>query len=411
MSGEERVARFGRHDVVRLLAIAWMALALFAWFSVCAARWDEDGALIIRDFYCFFHAGELHLAGGDPYSAHDHAFANPPFTLPLVDGLAMLGMRGAYVALAILGSLGWGVGVIAVSRLGTASEQLRATTAIAAATAPCFFLALHLGQLSGIYFAVLAGSLLLFTRGEDVPAGILGALLLAKPNFAIPLVLAALVLRRARFLLAFAATGLGLVMAGALYGWARWESWMEVTRYLAQRHDQTARDYWKQFTLYASFRALTLTLDPTGMLARWSWGAVTLGLAAWIGKTLSRLRTRLLEPLWGARVASVIALSTCALNAYLFYYDAVFLALPAATLALARGSWSSRARWSLAVACAALSWCLQLSVAVLHEGPQLAGIVSTAWLVLELIDLGQPLEISAGVPPEAADTIVSGPLG
>lgn len=382
--------RFGYDDAIRLVAIGWVAATMFGWWSVIATQWSDDALLENRDFYCFFLAGELHVAGDDAYSRHDHAFVNPPFSLPFVGLLGHLGLRGSYVLLAALGTLGWLFAIALVTRLGVGTDRERDTVAIVLTTAPCFFLGLHLAQLSGIYFALLAGSLVLVFRGRDLPAGLVAAGLLFKPNFAVALVLAAIVLGRPRFVLGFVVGGALLVLPALLYGEETWASFFDALSYLAWRHDTVEADYWKQFTLYAFFRASTHGLDESGLLARIVTAAITLPIGLAIARRLYVLRARLSEPEVFARIASVIVLATTALNTYLFFYDAVFLALPGAMLWLARGSWRSRTRWGLALGCAALSWLTQVEVAFVHQNPPIAGVVATIWLVLELVDLAAP---------------------
>lgn len=379
--------RFDRDDAVRLASIAWLALALFGWWSVLAVQWDDEPAMIRRDYYCFYRAGELFTLGQSPFSQYDHAFVNPPFTLPLVIGLSWAGLRGSYVVLAVLGTLGWILGCGLASRFGEAPRHRRDTLVFALLTAPCAFLALHLGQLSGIYFALLAGSLLLFTRGHDRAAGALASLLLAKPNFVVALVGAALVLKRPRFLGAFGLGALGLLVLSLPFGLEAWTACGEALAHLAHRHDVVAADYWKQFTVYAFFRAIFHGFDETGVAARAVTAVLLLGYGVALLRVLTKHAERWREPAMGARLAAILVLTTCALNTYLFFYDAVFLALPAATLFLAADSWQRpRLRW-IAIACMGVCWLLQLEVAFIHENPPFAGVVSALWLACELSDL------------------------
>lgn len=375
-------------DAVRLVAIGWLAATLFGWWSVLATQWSDDALMQNRDYYCFVLAGELHVAGDDAYSRHDHAFVNPPFALPLVGVLGRLGLRGSYILLALCTALAWLMGVALTCSLGSASQRDRETLAIVLTTAPCFFLGLHLAQLSGVYFAVLAGALVLLGRGRDVPAGLVAAGLLFKPNFLVALVLGAVLLRRWRFLGALLLGSAALIVPALAYGEETWASFFDALTYLAHRHDTVADDYWKQFTLYAFLRASTNALDESGIAARALWLLVALPLGALLAHRLAILRTRAANPETFARVASVLVLATTALNSYLFFYDAIFLALPAATLWLARSSWRSRSRWRIAVACAVLSWLAQVEVAFVHVNPPIAGAIATLWLVIELVDLG-----------------------
>jgi hypothetical protein len=377
--------RVDRDDLVRLAAIAWLAVALFGWWSVLAVQWDDEPAMVRRDYYCFYRAGELLAAGEDPYSQHDHAFVNPPFTLPLVLGLFQLGLRGSYVLLASLGTLAFGLGCALASRLGEASERRRATVIFAMLTTPCLLLCLHLGQVSGFYFAALAGALLLLSRGHDRAAGAIAALLLAKPNLVVALLGAALLSRRWRFGLTFAATGTLFALLGLSYGLEVWgDAWAALSR-LAHRHDVVHADHWKQFTVYAFLRAVLWPWDEGGLSARASSAAVSVGFLVPIVRVLLAHRERWGEPAIFARLASVIVLATCALNSYLFFYDASLLALPAATLALA--PWRSSVLRRIAILAAALSWLLQVRVAFVHENPPLGGLLAAVWLAAELADL------------------------
>jgi len=398
--------RFDRDDAVRLVALAWTAVALFGWWSVLAVQWDDSAAMMQRDYYCFFRAGELYWAGEDPFSQTDHAFVNPPFTLPLVTLLSLAGLNGSYVVLAILGSLGWIAGCVLASQLGKASERRRQTLVFAMLTAPCAFLALHLGQVSGIYFALLAGSLLLFSRGRDGAAGAVASLLLAKPNFVIALLGVAVVLKRPRFLIALGMGALTLIVLGLPFGLDAWVDCFHALNRLAHRHDVVHDDYWKQFTVYAFLRAISYGVDASGLLARGLTGIALLGFGAALVMVLRAHRARWSEPAMAARLASIIVLTTCALNTYLFFYDAIFLALPAATLWLAQDTWARPSLRHLAIACMALCWLLQVEVAFIHVNPPLAGVVSALWLALELADLWPPRASKPAIVEPSSDETV-----
>lgn len=377
--------RFDRDDAARLMALSVIAAFGFAWWAVLATQWSDEAVLTQRDFYCFYRAGELWIEGGDPFSQEDHAFVNPPFTLPLVVVLWSLGLRGSYVALAFLGAAAWVLGCMLAVRFGEASERRRTTVAIILLTTPCAFLALHLGQLSGVYFALLTGSLLAMARGHDRTAGALAALLMAKPNFVIALIGAAIVWGRRRLLVTFALGTAVLVAISLPFGSEMWlDFWRALTR-LAVRHDTVVSDYWKQLTVYAFLRASMHDFDPDGMLARMLWLLIAFVFGAVIARVLWRHRDG--EPAMAARMASVVVLATCALNAYLFYYDAVFLALPAATLVVAKRAWRSPLLHRSAIVCAVSSWWLQVGLTFLHEDPPLHGIVTALWLAIELADL------------------------
>jgi hypothetical protein len=379
--------RFSADDAVRVASLLWIGFALFAWAAVLAVEWDDDARLGRRDVRGYYAAGERLVQGGNAFRDQRLPLLPTPIVLPLARLYFALGMRGAYVLAAFLTSIGFLVGALVCAAMGEASRDRRATVALVIATSPAFYLGLHLGQLQGVYFALLAGSLALVLAGRPATAGGLAAFLLAKPHLAVGPVGLAFLLGRLRFFAGFALGALiALALALPFGGLARWAEWWTVLRETALRHDANPNGYWKQFTLYAFLRSAFYGADPGGTIARVVWAVTALGFASAIAVAVRRLRDRIaVEPALGARIAGLTALGICALNAYLFYYDAVLLAVPGA--ALATGRWHRRGARAIASACAALVWWLSLAVAWDRSHPQLAGAVTTLWLAIELFDL------------------------
>ena len=89
------------------------------------------------------------------------------------------------------------------------------------------------------------------------------------------------------------------------------------------------------------------------------------------------------------RLMGVALLAILTANPYAYFYDAV-LAMPAGVL-LWTGSSSWRSpllrRWALAASLATYLWMLAQYLALLGNGPSLAGVGLTAWLALE--DVGE----------------------
>lgn len=379
--------RFSGDDVVRLAAIAWCAVAVCAWWSVLEAQWSDDVGFGLRDFYCFQRAG-LHLIDGDSStSPYDYEFVYPPVALLGVAPLGLVSVRTAYVLLAALGSALWLLGCRAAAALGEATSRRRSTLTIAAVTAPGFFFALHLGQLTGFYMAVVAGTLLLLSQGRERPAALVAALLVAKPHFLVPIVLAAAILRRCRFVGTACLVVGTLLLASTLFGPAMWHDWWSAFSGLTTRHDAHADRYWKQVTLLAFLRAELLPIDAGGWLARSVYLASLAAFAAPLFWVLRAIAARAHEPVWMARAASVVVLTLVGLNTYLFYYDAALLALPAITLFTASETWRRPVLRRIAIGCALLSWLTQLETGLLQTNPPLGGVLAVVWLVTELIDL------------------------
>lgn len=378
--------RFTGHDAARLAALVWIAVVLFLWWAQLELHWDAE-ALLRRDFRCFFEAGRRLRAGAAPYAGGRMPLLYPPFVLPLVGATATLGAHQLYAAVGALMTLGLAAGAVAAASLGSAPRPRRVTIAVLVATSPSFFLGLHLGQPAGVFLALVAGALALWAHGRPAAGGALAALLLAKPHFALVIVGLAVLLRAWRFLAAFAVAALALLALSLPYGLDAWQGWLAEVRRVALDHDAHPAKLWKQFTLYAFLRSVTDGLDPAGRLAKALYALALLPFGATIAVVVHRLRARFAEPMIAARLFAVAVLALCALNLYLHYYDALLLAIPAATLALAAPTWRRRLAHRGAVACAALLWVLQLSVLFWQVTPPLAGVVTTVWLALELQDL------------------------
>jgi hypothetical protein len=372
-------------DAIRIAALLWSAASLFAWAAVLSVEWDDEALLGRRDFRSLYACGERLVHGGNAFFDERLPVLTTPIVLPLARLYYELGLRGAYVLASTLTSIGLLVGAIASASLGEASRERRVTIAIAIVAAPPFYLALHLGQLAGVYFALLAGSLALLLRGRHVSAGALAALLLAKPHLAIGVAGLALLIGARRFfvgLMAGAAIAIALTLP---FGAERWAEWSTVLGETSRRLDGRPNGYWKQFTLYAFVRSALYGVDPAGTIAKIVLPVSALSFGAAIVLAIRRLGEQRQEAAFAARLAGVVVLAICALNAYLFYYDALLLALPTAVLATGRWHRPS-ARW-ISTACAALIFWLSLAVTWDRSQPQLAGAITTLWLAAELVDL------------------------
>ncbi len=365
----------------------------FLWLSVLQYEW-QGPLMRKRDFRQYVSAGE-HLARGENPFADPHLpVLTPPVMLPFAKLAWAIGLDATYVVCAIATGVGLAAAIAATLSLFELPLGRRATVALAMATSPAFFFSLHLGQPSGVYFALTAGSLALLLRGRQAPAGLLAALLTVKPHYAVALAGLAVVTGARRFLVAFAIGTAALVLLTLPFGSERWAEWWAVFRD-TQRLIQVQPDsYWKKhFTFYSSVRLATQGLDPRGRLARGS----LLGSFAVFGLAIAWLARRVLVPLprspdvRAARVGAIVVLAICSLNAYQFYYDTVLLALPGAVLVLGASSWTSRRAHRVALGCAALVWVFQATVLLSKFVPPVAGAVAVLWLALEVWDLRRGL--------------------
>ncbi len=208
-------------------------------FGASADSWYEG-----RDFHCFYISGRIVATGGDPYDAAQFVpaiaevgptlakanercgvrLAYPPWTalaLAPFGALSLEAASSAWIALSVLAmvlGIGWTWQLV-----GTRRVSWLIVAVLAILTEP-FLLNIAEGQFASFTFALTAGAMLGLRR-DRVAGGIATAALSIKPQVAIGLAAAALVLavlqRRWRFLGAAAASGLALLAATELLrpGW------------------------------------------------------------------------------------------------------------------------------------------------------------------------------------------------
>lgn len=311
-------------------------------------------------------------------------FLYPPFALPGTLLFARMTPLQAYatcvamVSIATLGAVG-----LTTKALGGSREDgfLLGLGVLASA----FFLSgLILGHLSTVLGLVAAAGFYLHRWGRPLFAGFAWALLLAKPNWGIPLFLLCLVGRQWKTVggLIGGAALLGLV--GALLGHGLWEDW---GRMIVQYNDviRNLTPPEKQLTVFASLQSLLgVRGAPDSLLL--AWGAISgaLSLSAayawWIGARGGLPFERLFA------LAMVVIL---AVNPYAYYYDGILLLTPAAVWWIRRDSYGRLAWRTIGVTIAFVvlwghvgAWMGQVS-----GRPSLVGWGVALWAVVELVDL------------------------
>lgn len=384
------------HHVARLLA-SFAVAVLGTYLALLLLEAPDVGEhLLLRDYYCFYRAGELVLAGGTGYEDEYRTFANPPFTLPLVAVLALLGPIGSYAACLFGGVVAFGLAMWALASLPGTDPRFRLTLLAVGFASPSLLFALHLGQATPLY--VLLSCLLVYgwCHERDGLAGVAAGLLCAKPPLALFFVVIGALTRPRRFLLTFLLTLVGLCALGSCFGIEAWRGFLGGLDTLVARHEHHPDSWRIQLTLYALIRWTLWHLcgsppDDLGAgrdLARGLVAAIALALGAWALRTGSLLRAQQ-APRSGppTRLASIAVLASVALNLYLFYYDAALVVIPTALLFTHATAWRSRARWWCAVVLAAVIWLAQLLPMTWSGGPNPVGALALLWLVLELVEL------------------------
>lgn len=386
------------HDVARLAALVVIALMSLLVVTFLVDGWNDDAAFAHRDFQPLWDAGVRALSGESPYLRSSQPFVHPPLAIPLMASFALMPVRVAFVVAGVLGVAAF-VGALALlSRASGGTERDRATAIVVGASAPSFYFALFLGQLSGLYVLCFAGSLAALALGSELAAGILAGLLLIKPPLALAPLFAIAAARSRRALAVVGVTALALFVGSLPWGLDAWPTWMRDAGWWAATLEDAPGTWWRQWTLYSFVRSSMAEVGLGETAARGVSLAMTLPLAgavAWLGaRALRRDAAGPSGVGLRMRAAALLALATVALNAYLFYYDALLLVVPAVVAFLARDTYAERARVAIA-ALVLVSWVLQLVTPLFGQGGvPLPGLAATMWLVVEGVDLARALRVA-----------------
>jgi hypothetical protein len=377
------------HDAARLASFVVAAALTCLVVSFLADAWGDDAAFAHRDFHPFWQAGARALSGRSPYERTTQPFVHPPIAIPIVATFALVSERAAFVVVDLLMIAALVCTLVAIARACGASARERATAIAVGATAPSFYFALFLGQLSGLYVACFAGCFAALALGADVVAGILAGLLTIKPPLALAPVLGIALARSRRAGLAFVITMLALMVGSLPWGIDAWPTWTSDARWWAATLEAAPGTWWRQWTLYAFVRSSMAEVGLSEAAARLVSAVVALPLAGLAVRAAAPAMRR--DAAFRMRAGAVLALATVSLNAYLFYYDALLLVAPALVAFFLRETYAERARVAI-TALVVVSWALQLVTPLFGQGGvPLPGLVATLWLVVEALDLVRAL--------------------
>ncbi|MFO0708430.1 MAG: glycosyltransferase family 87 protein [Sandaracinus sp.] len=387
------------HIAARLLALfAFLVLATYLGLLLVDDVRAGD-RLFLRDYYCFYRAGELVLSGGTGYEDEYRTFANPPFTLPVVAAIALAGPDGSYWVCLGLGTILTVLGMLALAQIPGVDRRYRLTMILAALASPSLTFALHHGQATPVYLFLSAIVIYGWCAERDVVAGIAAGLLCAKPPLAIAVLAIGTVSRPRAFTIAWVSTLAALLAVSAPFGLESWRGFRGAVDTLVERHE-TATNSWRiQLTFYAFVRMLIwkimgspedalrgreiargLALVTSAAAGAWGLALRVRARADW------HLPTHRVERM--VRLGSMAMLATIALNLYLFYYDSALALIPTMFLFTHESAWRSRARWWLALVLAMAIWIAQVLPMLWNDGPNPIGLLALVWLGLELTELG-----------------------
>jgi hypothetical protein len=362
-------------------------LAVLATVVVLLAATADDGAALSGrlggDYPAFYGAGKIAAAGdwGHLYEASRQQqaqgtlvdgsggylyFAYPPFVAAGYRVLAALDYRWSYlVHTALMAAALWGAVVLWRRFL-----PFSIGTAAAMTAALLFYPLLRAvpgGQNTALTMLLVAAAARLDGEGHDVAAGLAVALLLAKPQFGVPMLALLVVARRWRMV----AAGLGgagaLYLAGAVlsgFGWVG-EWWSRANAFLeidaGVNHANLVS--WQGFVEH-------LTGSAAGVVVGWGLALLTAAVAAlfWFRHPHGPPGVR-----YSVAVAAIVLAAP-----HTMYYDAGVLLFPLVLLAAGAG----RPGWMAAAVLWAASWG-QLAADALGWSPVfLVAAVVGGWAVL-----------------------------
>jgi len=311
-------------------------------------------------------------------------FLYPPFALPgtlLFAGMTPLQAYATCVGMVSVATAG---SVVLITKALKGSREDGFLLGLGVLASAFFLSGLLLGHLSTLLGLVAAAGFYLHCSGRPALAGLVWALLLAKPNWGVPLVMLCLVGRQWKTVRGLVGGAAVLGLVGALLGHGLWGDW---GRMIVQYNDviRNLTPPEKQLTVFASLQSLMGVRGAPGALLL-AWGALSGALALsaayawWIGERGGLPFERLFA------LAMVVILAG---SPYAYYYDGIFLVTPAAVWWICRDSYGRVAWRSIGATMAFVvlwghvgAWMGQVS-----ERPSLVGWGVAVWSVAELVDL------------------------
>ncbi len=205
-----------------------------------------------------------------------YRLAYPPPVYQATSALLPLGYRWAAALQVVAMALLFGVGALGLAESSPTLAKRRLAAWALLAAGPAMVMTTVTGQLSGVWFVLLGGAVLAWSRGHRMGAGLLLGLLCAKPTLAAPVALALLIAGQGWALLGFVLGG-GLLLVASLPvgGVGPWVAYLEMMR---DTPDLTQRMWLhpaRQFTLRT---LLALPARGSELAAPLGWAGVAVGL-------------------------------------------------------------------------------------------------------------------------------------
>jgi hypothetical protein len=333
---------------------------------------------------------------GRPEFTDGFYFMYPPFAAWVTLPLAPLSRWGAYMACVLAVAVGTLLGTLGILQALRATALQRFFAVLGTVASAPWNAAVLLGHLSAWLLLSPSLALLAWARARPGLAGAALALLLAKPNWGLPVLFFLVCGRRWRMVGGFLVGAVALVLLSLPLGPGLWGDWIQtMLGYRALITDGTPP--WKQATLFASLQSLTGRPGSDSWVVG-AWVAISAPL---MGATaLAWFRRGNVERDF-PKLLGLTLLATLVANPYAYFYDAILI-VPNTLILWTQPQLYCRPRLRrLAMTVSGLTWLwMHLQFFVIREGaPSLVGVGLGVWLVLELVDGPR----CGGLPREAEE--------
>lgn len=392
-SGDVPTARAGAAAppgrCARVLAALFLSVGVAFGIGLVQLWWiDPEAPTLHRDWTAFHRVGThavqgtwsrlYELPAGDRYP-----YLYPPWTAWWLAPLGLLPPGSAHGVCLLASATALLCALTLLRRLVPGDPGAWAVAVACVLGSPPWLGVLLTGQLSAGWLLLIVAGGWCWCTGRRRLAGFCFGLLALKPNLPGPFLLAALARRDGQVLIGMASAVLLLALSTGPMGanvWAEFFTQAPVQA-LQGRSDPVLLP--RQQTLFACGQVLLGTWLPAPMLqVLWVLAVAALLVLTW--------RAARHEPAhgWRGRWLGLLTLVDVACNPYLYFYDALLLAIPAVAWWMGRDTYGSRLR---ARACGGLlafivGW--QMVGLLLWPGlPPLVGAAVAAWTAIEAWDL------------------------
>lgn len=391
-SAHRRIAALG----VAALA-ATLVISQVLWIPLIAGT-DGPEEVTERDWIAFYRTGERMATGAteDIYLRTlepDHRpefqdglyFLYPPFTIWLTRPLGGLEPGRAYALCAAAAAAGIMAAFLWLLFLGGSTRRERVLALLALAASYPWNAAIFLGHLGALLVASPVAALAALSRGRPALAGFALGLLLAKPNWGLPVLALLLAGRRWRMTGGFVLCGAGLVLTSLPLGPELWRDWWQTVGAYGAWVAETVPVH-KQSTLLAVARAVTgrAGTDPLVLVLWIPWAAL---LCGWLARLWILVPSR--APAVVPRLLGTTLLVLLVANPYAYVYDLLLL-LPAALTLWTSGVVYNDPRgrkWARAASLVAFWGIYVQLLQALGDGVAFMGLPLALWAAVELREL------------------------